>query len=182
MSDQLGGLFQFKTMERFGRRPAASTDLRLAAWDKFFYPARFDRRARMPRLAVTPRRPPPLPVEAPPAAPAPDVPPPTLMSVRGRRDGGLPCVRLMLAVLDDALVTIFSEAACRSREWAEATAWVLSDATRWPFSFTNICDALDINVLALRRRVAPWLGREPSPGSPESPAAIADELRRAART
>jgi hypothetical protein len=35
----------------------------------------------------------------------------------------------------------------------EARAWVLSDDRSWPFSYQNLCDALDIAGNELRRRL-----------------------------
>jgi hypothetical protein len=90
---------------------------------------------------------------------APDAlgPPPTLESLRGRRQLGVPSLRLMLAVLDDALETLVSGARVRPLLWSDTVAWVLSEDVRWPFSFLNICDALDLDPPQLRRRVTPWL-------------------------
>ena len=68
-------------------------------------------------------------------------------------------MRLMLAVLDDALGTILSQADRRTRLWFEAAEWIASAAREWPFSFLNICDVLDIDALRLRRRLTPWLER-----------------------
>jgi hypothetical protein len=66
--------------------------------------------------------------------------------------------RLMAAVLEDAM----RELARRSEAWigaaerrrAEVQAWVESDDVAWPFSFLNVCEALDLNPARLRRRIA----------------------------
>ena len=39
------------------------------------------------------------------------------------------------------------------RAFREAYAWVVSDERRWPFSFLNVCDMLDISPEALRSKV-----------------------------
>jgi hypothetical protein len=64
----------------------------------------------------------------------------------------------MLAVLDDAFETLFSGPNRRPKIWADAVAWFLSEDPKWPFSFVNICDALDLDASRLRQRIAPWLG------------------------
>jgi len=66
--------------------------------------------------------------------------------------------RLMAAVLEDAM----RELARPSEIWigpagrrrAEVQAWVESDDVAWPFSFLNVCDALDLNPSGVRRRIA----------------------------
>ena len=66
--------------------------------------------------------------------------------------------RLMAAVLEDAM----RELARPSEIWvgtagrrrAEVQAWVESDDVAWPFSFLNVCDALDLNPAGVRRRIA----------------------------
>jgi len=66
--------------------------------------------------------------------------------------------RLMAAVLEDAM----RELARSSEIWvgpagrgrAEVQAWVESDDVTWPFSFLNVCDALDLNPAGVRRRIA----------------------------
>jgi len=64
---------------------------------------------------------------------------------------------LMLAVLEDAVRCI--ENGRRRRRFgarrlaAEAEAWVRCDRADWPFSFLNVCEALGIDVDAIRRRL-----------------------------
>jgi len=57
--------------------------------------------------------------------------------------------RLMLAILEEALVTfrrgIDSEKAERRRQFYEVDHWVASNDTDWPFSFENICSCLMID-------------------------------------
>ncbi len=62
--------------------------------------------------------------------------------------------RLMLAVLLDAFNTIVTyHAGRRSQSWGEYQAafrWVMTDDHLWPFSFENICYALDLDRNKLR--------------------------------
>lgn len=70
---------------------------------------------------------------------------------------GTPEERLIFAVLLDAvgiLSGLQGEGIRRpSRVFGETRAWVLSDDTGWPYSFRNICEALDIDPERLRRRL-----------------------------
>ena len=69
--------------------------------------------------------------------------------------------RLRFALLEETLrvlVGVGSRSGSASRRAvADARDWVLSDDTKWPFSFQNVCDALNIDADGLRRRLAPWL-------------------------
>ncbi len=64
---------------------------------------------------------------------------------------------LMLAVLEDAVRCIENGRWQRRfgarRLAAEAEAWVRSDRADWPFSFLNVCEALGIDVDAIRSRL-----------------------------
>ena len=64
---------------------------------------------------------------------------------------------LMLAVLEDAVRCIENgrwQRRFRARRLAaEAEAWVRSDRADWPFSFLNVCEALGIDVDAIRSRL-----------------------------
>ena len=64
---------------------------------------------------------------------------------------------LMLAVLEDAARCIENgrwQRRFRARRLAaEAEAWVRCDRADWPFSFRNVCEALGIDVDAMRRRL-----------------------------
>ena len=70
--------------------------------------------------------------------------------------------RLLLAVLCDAIV-VFQEhvvgttgAPLRPNE---AERWILSDDRRWPYSFVNVCEALDLAHEPLRRTLVNWRWR-----------------------
>jgi hypothetical protein len=75
--------------------------------------------------------------------------------------------RLMFAVLQDALTIILSRGQhlrrVRRRLLRETIAWVRSDDLAWPFSFLNVCEALDLDACRLRHRLDPLLDL-PSPG------------------
>ncbi len=66
--------------------------------------------------------------------------------------------RLMLAVLADAINILHdwrASASIRKRRlFAEAARWVMAHGSNVPFSFDNVCDALELNPDALRRRLA----------------------------
>jgi hypothetical protein len=72
--------------------------------------------------------------------------------------------RLMVAILEDAVVCFQKHLWAtdgRSRQLgAEAERWFLSDDSSWPFSFVNICEALDIHPLFLRRGLLTWKAQQ----------------------
>jgi hypothetical protein len=80
---------------------------------------------------------------------------------------------LRRAVLYDAVMTIIKNAhAVRPRGrrlFAEARAWVAEDDPCWPFSFVNICDALDLSVTRVRSSIEQLrsAARREAPSAPE---------------
>lgn len=64
--------------------------------------------------------------------------------------------RLMLAVLEDALGILVAgpRRTTSGRLFWDTRSWVLDDDLAWPFSFLNVCEALDIDPGRLRRRLA----------------------------
>ncbi len=66
--------------------------------------------------------------------------------------------RLMLAVLEEALVTfqhgLGSPVALRRKRFFEVDRWVASRDTDWPFSFENICTTLRIDPDYVRAGLA----------------------------
>lgn len=68
--------------------------------------------------------------------------------------------RLFFAVLSDAIVRFRQlattpQASVRA-ELMEAERWIRSDDRRWPCSFVNVCEALDIAYQPLRRALLQW--------------------------
>ena len=90
----------------------------------------------------------------------------------------------MLAILDDGLETLFAEWEHRSRLWLETVEWIVSDDIQWPYSFRNICDALDVDPARLRGKLAAWLpaASQPTVGSLPRVRAIARSVRPGAPT
>ena len=73
-------------------------------------------------------------------------------------DGSLlPEKRLMVAVLNDALLTLARH--CGAADYRaqkrvfEIDVWVASDDVEWPFSFVNVCDALHLDASRVRSRL-----------------------------
>lgn len=65
-----------------------------------------------------------------------------------------PASRLMLAILEDAIVTfqrgLNSPLPGQRRRFQEVDDWVASDDTDWPFSFENVCTALSLDADYIR--------------------------------
>lgn len=65
--------------------------------------------------------------------------------------------RLMAAVLEDAMRELARPGGewfgARARRHAEIRAWFASDDVAWPFSFVNVCEALDLDVTRFRTRL-----------------------------
>lgn len=65
--------------------------------------------------------------------------------------------RLMVAVLDEAMTSfrdgLDSASPAARKEAFQVETWVRSEDIRWPFSFENICTALDIDAQAIRADV-----------------------------
>jgi hypothetical protein len=68
--------------------------------------------------------------------------------------------RLMMAVLARALLDLQTHAGTGARRarrhLAEAEAWFASDDDVWPFSFVNLCHALDLDASSVRGRLVRW--------------------------
>ena len=68
--------------------------------------------------------------------------------------------RLMLAVLDDAFLTLARHGGAADRRGrslaAEVDAWLAADDDDWPFSFVNVCHALRLDPSCVRARVERW--------------------------
>ncbi|MEK7094351.1 MAG: hypothetical protein AAB903_03370 [Patescibacteria group bacterium] len=70
---------------------------------------------------------------------------------------------LALAVLEDALKTyqkyVFVKDPVGRVIFDEADIWIFSRDRSWPFSFLNLCEALEINPSYVRRVLRQWLER-----------------------
>lgn len=66
-------------------------------------------------------------------------------------------LRLVAAVLEDAIRIVAAGAASpayrRRAVFAETIEWIASDDLRWPFSFRNLCVALQVDALHLRAAI-----------------------------
>jgi len=71
-----------------------------------------------------------------------------------------PEIRLMLAVMEDAVATYQRFAVDPGRRnqrlFEEAESWINSRDTSWPYSFENICAALHFEPETLRRGLENW--------------------------
>jgi len=72
--------------------------------------------------------------------------------------GDQPEKRLMLAVLQGA-VECFQDYAEQDRLFKDAEEWIFEDDHEWPFSFINICEAVDIDPKYLRKGLSHWKKR-----------------------
>jgi hypothetical protein len=66
----------------------------------------------------------------------------------------------MRAVLEDA-IDCFQKQSRKSGKRAqrlarEAEEWLFKDDQRWPFSFLNVCNVLDIDPAYIRRGLKQW--------------------------
>jgi hypothetical protein len=72
--------------------------------------------------------------------------------------------RLMLAVMEDAIVTfqkcLPGTTRRQRRLLKEVEDWFASAEAGWPFSFQNICAALDLNADYLRLGLGRWKARQ----------------------
>lgn len=74
-----------------------------------------------------------------------------------RNRSNSPEMRLVAAVLEDALRSVFRNVDARRgprrREFLEACYWLLDDSRDWPFAFANVCDLLGLDATAVRQCV-----------------------------
>ena len=83
---------------------------------------------------------------------------------------------LMLAVMEDAIATfqksVYGATRRQRRLLKETEEWIDSADTLWPFSFENICSAVDIESTYLRTGLKQWkttrLSRRQEPDRPIS--------------
>jgi hypothetical protein len=90
--------------------------------------------------------------------------------------------RLMLAVMQDAVATLHK---ClpgvtrrQRRLLKEVEEWFASADTAWPFSFQNICAALDLDADYLRLGLDRWKARQLAQQNKQSSASVRSPFRR----
>jgi hypothetical protein len=80
-------------------------------------------------------------------------------ALRGRSQGDGQR-RLMIAVLEDAIECfqkyVDAEDSRGRQLGTEAEEWFLTDDPKWLFSFTNVCETLDLNPAFLREGLLAW--------------------------
>ena len=79
-----------------------------------------------------------------------------------------PEVRLMLAVMEDAVATYQryapEEGTRQTRLFEEARSWIYSGDKSWPYSFENICDTLLFEADSVRKGLENWRARKEREG------------------
>lgn len=67
---------------------------------------------------------------------------------------------LLFAVLEDAVLSfqkyLFSQRETETHLFKEAEDWISGEDRAWPFSFINVCDALEIHPHYLRKGLLQW--------------------------
>ncbi len=95
------------------------------------------------------------------------------------RSGSTAELELVQAMLRDAIQSYqkfaFAKRGRSASAYREAEEWIFSDDWRWPFSFLNICEILDLAPTYIRTGLRLWRGRarpacnsEPSPHQVEA--------------
>jgi len=84
---------------------------------------------------------------------------------------------LALAVLWEAVIDLgkyrFAQRRRQQRLYWEAYEWVGSDDRSWPFSFANLCDALNLTVEPVRKQLLAEMAPVPAA---EKPIAVQEPL------
>ena len=92
----------------------------------------------------------------------------------------MPEKRLLLAVLEDAVITFQRYTTSTHRRgrrlFREAEEWIVSDDVCWACSFQNICDVLGFDSQYLRQGLLAWRDRQR--GASTVPAPYRHPLRR----
>ena len=92
--------------------------------------------------------------------PADAVMPAQFYPARHRSSSVEPILHLMAAILIDAVRCFQSHSEARDtkrrREFSEADLWIFHDKGDGPFSFENVCAALEIDPSRLRKLIVEW--------------------------
>jgi len=98
-----------------------------------------------------------------------------------RRDHLLPEVRLMFAVLINAIECLQKYSNAKSRRFqkisAEAEAWVFNTESRMIYSFEHVCEVLQLNPGYLRKGLMRWRASLEKNGGDASQRRIREPLR-----
>jgi hypothetical protein len=83
-----------------------------------------------------------------------------------------PELRLVAAIFEDAVRSVSRFAGHRRgrrrREFLEAWEWLFSDDRTWPFAFTNVCEVLGLDDVAVRQRLLLSTAAPPRPAQDAS--------------
>lgn len=75
-----------------------------------------------------------------------------------------PEYRLIVAVLEDAIDCfqkhLFARDAKARQLFEDASEWIAADDRQWPYSFTSICDILNLNPEYIRKGLEEWKVRQ----------------------
>jgi hypothetical protein len=86
-----------------------------------------------------------------------------LVDTRRNDASAIPEKRLLLAVLEDAVITFQRYTGSTRRRgqrlFRETEAWIISDDVGWACSFRNVCDALGFDTEWLRQGLLAWRDR-----------------------
>lgn len=98
-----------------------------------------------------------------------------------RRDHMLPEMKLMFAVLTNAIECMQKYAGAESRRcrkiFQEAEAWIFSGKSQAIYSFEYVCEALQLDPSYLRKGLMRWRGSQPSPRGDGPQRRIREPLR-----
>jgi len=87
---------------------------------------------------------------------------------------------LVVAVLQDAIDCFQKHLFARERKarqlFVDAEEWIMSADRRWPFSFENVCDLLDVDAACLRQGLVRWKAKRLQEASREKVVALEPRL------
>lgn len=99
---------------------------------------------------------------------------------RGRHDAEH---ELVVAVLQDAIDCFQKHMFARDRKarqlFVDAEEWLMSADRRWPFSFENVCDLLDVDASGLRQGLVRWKAKRLQEASREKVVPLEPRMKHA---